>query len=241
MRVAHVLRKYNPAEWGGTESALQRLFDGLEPSGINNLVYCPRGPAASANDLLAETGCTIKRFRAYVPVWGISRQRRQQMIAVGGNLMSFDLVTALWREQNISLIHTHALGRLGGIALSVAKRRKLPCVLTIHGGVLDIPEQLKQSFEQRIGGQESQQVGSVRRGMYPAFNLIEAAEVAFIMEIFERTREERAEALLAEEGRLEVAFGEGGEAECGKRSQEDRVGARFADADTEIGLPLVKE
>jgi len=154
MRVAHVLRKYNPAEWGGTESALQRLFDGLEPSGINNLVYCPRGPAASANDPLAETGCTIKRFRAYVPVWGISRQRRQQMIAVGGNLMSFDLVTALWREQNISLIHTHALGRLGGIALSVAKRRKLPCVLTIHGGVLDIPEQLKQSFEQRIGGFE---------------------------------------------------------------------------------------
>ena len=31
MRVVHVLRKYNPAEWGGTESALQRLFDGLQP------------------------------------------------------------------------------------------------------------------------------------------------------------------------------------------------------------------
>lgn len=154
MTVVHVLRKYNPAEWGGTESALQRLFDGLQPVGISNLVYCPRGPAAPARDPLAETGCTIKRFRACVPVWGISREQKEQMISVGGNLMSFDLVTALWREADASLIHTHALGRLGGIALSVAKRRNLPFVVTIHGGVLDIPDQLKQSFEQPIGGFE---------------------------------------------------------------------------------------
>jgi hypothetical protein len=62
-------------------------------------------------------------------------------------------------------------------------------------------------LEQRIGGQESEQVGSVRGGMNPAFNRIEAAEVAFLVKLFERTREERAEALFAEEGRLEVAFG----------------------------------
>ena len=154
MTVVHVLRKYNPAEWGGTESALQRLFDGLQPIGISNLVYCPRGPAPPARDPLAETGCTIKRFRACVPVWGISREQKEQMISVGGNLMSFDLVAALWREASASLIHTHALGRLGGIALSVAKRRHLPFVVTIHGGVLDIPDQLKQSFEQSIGGIE---------------------------------------------------------------------------------------
>jgi len=154
MTVVHVLRKYNPAEWGGTESALQRLFDGLRPTGINNLVYCPRGPAEPLSDPLAEAGCTIKRFRACVPVWGISREQREQMISVGGNLMSFDLLASLWRESNVSLIHTHALGRLGGIALSVARKRRLPCVLTIHGGVLDIPDQLKQSFEQGAGGFE---------------------------------------------------------------------------------------
>ncbi len=154
MTVVHVLRKYNPAEWGGTESALQRLFDGLRPTGIRNLVYCPRGPDASSNDPLAASGCTIKRFRACVPIWGISREQKRQMISVGGNLMSFGLFTALWRESSVSLIHTHALGRLGGIALSVAKRRQVPYVVTIHGGVLDIPEQLKQSFEQSSGGFE---------------------------------------------------------------------------------------
>src|ERR1051325_4469691 len=154
MTVVHVLRKYNPAEWGGTESALQRLFDGLRPAGVTNLVYCPRGPAEMVKDPLAEAGGTIKRFRACVPVWGISRRQREQMISVGGNLMSFQLLASLWRESDVSLIHTHALGRLGGIALSVARQRRLPCVLTIHGGVLDIPDQLKQSFEQKIGGFE---------------------------------------------------------------------------------------
>jgi glycosyltransferase involved in cell wall biosynthesis len=103
---------------------------------------------------LAETGCTIKRFRACVPVWGISRQQKQRMIAVGGNLMSFDLLASLWREENLSLIHTHAMGRLGGIALSVAKRRRLPFIASIHGGVLDLPEQIKRSYEQGNGGFE---------------------------------------------------------------------------------------
>jgi len=154
MTVVHVLRKYNPAEWGGTESALQRLFDGLAPTGIKNLVYCPHGPRPVENDPLSEAGCTIKRFRACVPVWGISREQREQMVSVGGNLMSFELVASLWREREVSIIHTHALGRLGGIARSVAHRRKVPCVLTIHGGVLDLPDQLKESFRQKIPGFE---------------------------------------------------------------------------------------
>lgn len=154
MKVAHVLRKYNPAEWGGTESALQRLFDGLQPAGVNNLVYCPRAAMLPSRDPLAETGCTIRRFNACLPVWGISRERKQQMISVGGNLMSFHLVAELWKEEGLSLIHTHALGRLGGIALSIAKRRQVPCVLTIHGGVLDIPDELKRSFARGTGGFE---------------------------------------------------------------------------------------
>src|SRR5258706_2204484 len=154
MRVVHVLRKYNPAEWGGTESALQRLFDGLQPAGVNSVVYCPRTTLTATRDPLAETGCTIKRFRACVPVWGISPEQRSQMIAVGGNLMSFHLLGGLWREPEVSLIHTHTLGRLGGIALTIARRRGLPSVLTIHGGVFDIPQRLKESFDQPIGGIE---------------------------------------------------------------------------------------
>jgi glycosyltransferase involved in cell wall biosynthesis len=61
--------------------------------------------------------------------------------------MSFDLFRSLWKEPDVSVIHTHTLGRLGGIASAIARRRQLPFVVTIHGGLLDLPESLKNDFE----------------------------------------------------------------------------------------------
>ena len=92
MRVAHLLRKYNPAEWGGTETALQRLFHGLQPYGVTPVIFYPRNAATPDRDPFAESGYTIKPFRACVPILGVPEQQKQQMIAVGGNLMSFDLL-----------------------------------------------------------------------------------------------------------------------------------------------------
>ena len=34
MRTVHLLRKYEPAQWGGTETAMQRLFAGLREHGV---------------------------------------------------------------------------------------------------------------------------------------------------------------------------------------------------------------
>ena len=143
--VAQVLRKFNPAEWGGTETAIQRLTAGLGEQGVASIVYCPRVNDA-AGEPLARDGCVVKRFQAFLPIWGISPERRRQMIAIGGNLMSFDLLLALWREPDLTLIHAHTLGRLGGIAAAVARARRLPLVVTIHGGYLDLPPALINSF-----------------------------------------------------------------------------------------------
>jgi glycosyltransferase involved in cell wall biosynthesis len=158
MRTLHLLRKYNPAEWGGTETAIQRLFDGLREHHVECVVYCPRlhpppGPAA-APDPLAAAGHRIERFNAFVPVLGISEQRKRQLVSVGGNLMSFDLISSLRREKDVAVIHTHTLGRIGGIARSIARQRNVPFVVTIHGGVLDLPAHLKKDFNAPVGGWE---------------------------------------------------------------------------------------
>jgi glycosyltransferase involved in cell wall biosynthesis len=146
MRTIQLLRKLDPAEWGGTEMAMQRLFDGLKGQGIKAIVYCPRTLKSAEVDPLVRAGHDVQRFNAFIPVLGISETRRRQMVAVGGNLMSFDLVSSLWREKNISLIHSHALGRIGAIGRTIARRKQVPFVLTIHGGVLDLPENVKRSF-----------------------------------------------------------------------------------------------
>jgi starch synthase len=147
MRVAHILRKYVPAEWGGTETALQGLSSGLASHGWQSTVYCPSpaGPP-TARDPLVESGCEIRRFSACVPVWGISEAARRQMLSVGGNILSFDLPGMLARDRDLDVIHSHVLGRIGGIAATVARRRNLPLVVTIHGGALDLPAHVRQNF-----------------------------------------------------------------------------------------------
>src|SRR5215467_8210026 len=146
MRTVHLLRKYDPAQWGGTETAIQRLFAGLREHSVESVVYCPRLKQEPEKDPLAAQGHAVKRFRAFLPVLGISAQRRRQIISVGGNLMSLDLLPRLSREKNISIIHSHALGRIGGIGRFAARLRKVPLAVTIHGGLLDLPAQMKKEF-----------------------------------------------------------------------------------------------
>jgi alpha-maltose-1-phosphate synthase len=152
LHVAHVLRKYNPAEWGGTETAVMRLLDGLRVHGVKSTVFCPRLDPEPGSDPIAGAGHSLKRFHAFVPVAGISAEQKQQLVAVGGNLMSFGLLPALLKARDISLIHTHAGNRLGGIAMRAAGLRKVPLVATIHGGVLDLPESAREFLQKPLEG-----------------------------------------------------------------------------------------
>jgi len=149
MRAVHLLRKLNPAEWGGTETAIQRLFEGLREHGVTPVAYCPR-LQAEGNDPLMECGYRVNRFNAFVPILGLSGARKRELLSVGGNLMSFELISSLWREEEMSILHSHTLGRIGGIGLRIAKQRRIPYVVSIHGGVLDLPEKLKQEFHAPI-------------------------------------------------------------------------------------------
>jgi alpha-maltose-1-phosphate synthase len=146
MRVVHLLRKLDPDQWGGTETAVERLLEGLREHGVSPVVYCPRLDRDPVEEPLVNAGCPVRRFTAFVPILGISDERKRELVSVGGNLMSFDLIASLWREPDISVIHTHTLGRIGGIALTMAKQKQVPFVVTIHGGVLDLPTSLQQNF-----------------------------------------------------------------------------------------------
>lgn len=153
MKVAHILRKYDPAQWGGTETAIERLTAGFAGQGVESVVYAPRlAVAAAGADPLVAAGGVVRRFRAWVPVWGIAAERKRQMVAVGGNVLSFDLPGALWRERPLDVIHAHALGRLGAIGRVVARERRLPFVLSVHGGAYDLPSAVREKMGDGASG-----------------------------------------------------------------------------------------
>ncbi|MFO1500568.1 MAG: glycosyltransferase family 4 protein [Verrucomicrobiota bacterium] len=151
MRIAHILRKYHPAEWGGTETAVKRLLDGLRAHQAEVIVYCP-DCQRTGSDPLEEAGHPVERYRAFLPVWGLGPEQKRQLVAVGGNLMSFDLIWKLQWAPGLSVIHTHALNRLGGIAAAIARVRRIPFVVSIHGGVLDLPEAVKRKLLEPLRG-----------------------------------------------------------------------------------------
>jgi starch synthase len=130
------------------------LFDGLREHEVESVVYCPRLDLKPIHDPLALAGHRVERFNAFVPIAGISAQRKRQIVSVGGNLMSLDLLPLLAREKDVSIIHTHALGRIGAMARWAARQRGVPLVVTIHGGVLDLPPEIKKDFNKPVGGWE---------------------------------------------------------------------------------------
>eukprot|EP01034_Spumella_vulgaris_P016526 gene16526-21104_t len=69
--------------WGGTETAIERLTAGFAGQGVESVVYAPRlAEAATVADPLVAAGCVVRRFRAFVPVWGIPAEQKWQMVAV---------------------------------------------------------------------------------------------------------------------------------------------------------------
>lgn len=145
VRVAHVLRKYDPCEWAGTETAVHDLLTGLRERHVQSVVYAPNLPNTEIDlpnampDPLIQSGFTVRRFRSSLPMLGADDRDRKRLTAMGGNILSFDAPWKLLREPGLDVIHSHALNRIGGTARLIARRRKIPFVVTIHGGYLDLP------------------------------------------------------------------------------------------------------
>jgi len=153
MRVVHILRKYDPSEWGGTETAVFLLTTDMAKHGVESVVFAPRiGDIGKTSDPFGLSGSPVRRFNAHAPVWGVSADRKRQMVAVGGNMVSFELFSALWAERNVDVVHSHAQGRLGAIARFIARRKGLPFVISIHGGAYDIPARVREELKKPSAG-----------------------------------------------------------------------------------------
>jgi glycosyltransferase involved in cell wall biosynthesis len=137
VHVVQVPRRFVRSDWGGTETVILETSKSLLALGHHTEIYCPR--ALSTRDHEVIDGISVTRFGYVYPYWGLSEAARSQMDRKGGNLFSFPLMRGLRRFPNLDLIHLHTGKRLGAIGRYVAARRELPYVISLHGGVYDVP------------------------------------------------------------------------------------------------------
>ena len=131
-RVATVLRKYDPAEWGGAETHIVEIARRLGAEGWQNEIYAPMGPTTPDTALPASV--PLRRYWAHAPFLGSAAQRRA-LIANAGNIISFDLPLRLAFDRSIDVAHVHTGGRIAGAVRVAMRRTGRPYVMSFHGPV----------------------------------------------------------------------------------------------------------
>jgi glycosyltransferase involved in cell wall biosynthesis len=142
--IVHIPRRFTLSSWGGTETvvletAREELRRGHHPRILTT-------QALDKHEREVIDGVPVERFTYFYPFLGLSEGAQDQMDKKGGNLVSFPLLNALMRGNRPDVIHLHTGKRLGGIARFAARWRKIPYVITLHGGLFDVPAQETESL-----------------------------------------------------------------------------------------------
>ena len=127
LKVAHVLRKYDDAELGGTETHVQEITRRLSRHGVDCEVHAPAGPRGGG-----ALAVPLVRYRAFCPFVG-SAERRRALWATAGNLVSLEEPLRLARDRSLSLVHLHTGGRIGGGVRTAMRLTGRPYVVSVHG------------------------------------------------------------------------------------------------------------
>ncbi|MCG8600187.1 MAG: glycosyltransferase family 4 protein [Verrucomicrobiales bacterium] len=148
--IIHVPRRFVRDEWGGTETVIQEIAKRQQLSGFAPKVVTSLALAAKAKETIE--GIPVERHRYCYPYLGLSAENRLQLDKKGGNLLSLPLLTALLKEESPRIFHAHSLKRLGGTVATAARIRRKPVVVSLHGGVFDVPSSEIEGMSRPVEG-----------------------------------------------------------------------------------------
>lgn len=148
LRVAHILRKYDPSEWGGTETHVAEVTRRMFALGVESEVYAPAGPAASGG---LPPGVPLRRYAAFCPFLGSAEQVRA-LIASSGNIVSIQLALRLAADTGLALAHLHTGNRIGGAARTAMRITGRPYIISIHGPLWAQPHVVAAEMKRRSAG-----------------------------------------------------------------------------------------
>ena len=144
------MRRFVREKWGGTESVVFNLAREYERAGIASPIFCTDMFASAGAEMVEDV--QVRRFPYVFPWFFLGDDAKAKLRLKGGSPLSFSLFRALYREPGLTLIHAHAQHRLGGIARTVARRRGIPYVVSIHGGYLTLPEEQSRKMQDPFRG-----------------------------------------------------------------------------------------
>ena len=138
MKIAHIVRRFTFAEWGGTESVVWNIAKQQKAQGLTPEILCTAALDKIGTEVIE--GITIRRFPYFYPYFPMPEKDRLALDKKGGNPFSPELMKAL-QKGNFDIFHIHAGGRLANYTLRLAKKLSVPALMSLHGGSCAIPQQ----------------------------------------------------------------------------------------------------
>ena len=134
LKIAHVVRRYSPAEWGGTETVVMHTVEEQRALGHVPRVFC----TAALQPPDARSTEDVSFFPYFYPYFPMPAADRLKLDKKGGSPYAPKLFKAVAAFRP-DVIHIHAGGRLACAAVKLAKRLGVPSVISLHGGAAAVP------------------------------------------------------------------------------------------------------
>lgn len=133
LKIAHVVRRYSSAEWGGTETVVCHTVEEQRKLGHEPRIFCTAAlqPPGAPPD-------GVSCFPYFYPYFPMPAADRLRLDKKGGSPYAPALFRAV-RDFHPDVIHIHAGGRLACSAVKLARRLGVPCVMSLHGGAAAVP------------------------------------------------------------------------------------------------------
>lgn len=137
MNVIHVPRRLAISHWGGTETHIIEVARRQNRDGLRATILCPDALSDTAEEEIATV--PIRRVPYFYPYLGLKPEATTALDLSGGNMFSFHLMRELMTRPGLDVIHLHTARRIGAIGRWAARRRHVPYVISLHGGLEEAP------------------------------------------------------------------------------------------------------
>lgn len=150
MRTLHITRRFTELEWGGSEETIWHLCDGIQRLGHTAEVLTSKALDRCAEQTVR--GVPVRRYSYFYPAFGLSKAARRQLDKKGGNLVAPRLLFDLLAAPGVDVLHAHTAKRTGGMVRAAARLRRVPYVVTLHGGALAVPQNERDELVAPLAG-----------------------------------------------------------------------------------------
>ena len=137
-RSIQVIRRFAFDEWGGVETVVWNTAKYLVEKGHETKIAATN--ALSPKSFAVVDGVPINRFNFFYPYLNLKSDAIKTLNKKGGNPYSYPLYKHLLNTRQLDLLHCHTMQRIANTVRLVAKTKKIPYVISFHGGFFKVPQ-----------------------------------------------------------------------------------------------------